>query len=453
MIFVRIFEKNISMIIEFNFQNYRSFMNLNTLSLSAVKSFKEHEDTHTVLLDDKTRLIKSAVIYGNNASGKSNLIQAITFMKSVVLNSFRDALLDNEEKKFPLQKFLLNTETENQPSYFEMIFIQDGVKYRYGFEINSNEVVSEWLFHTTSKEVYLFKREFSSIEINKTAFKEGLNLESKTKENVLFITLVAQLNGIISNQVVSWFKKINCIKSASDDAYKHYTVRTLKEDSQFLNWVTSFTKFLEISNVTTSERSMSEFNFDKMKIKDKEIISLLKNVQEIASKQPKLNKIITWHRKYDKDQFLVDTIPFDFDNQESEGTKKLLYLLGPWYDSLRLGKILLVDELDSQLHSHLIIHLINFFHICNKKNAQLICTVHDTTMLNKEIFRRDQIYFVEKNQFGVSELYSLADFKSEHVRNKSAFEKNYLEGKYGAIPYFKYEKDIIDLLYEDEEKI
>ena len=162
------------MIIEFSVENYLSFKDLTTLSMVGAKSFKEHKDTHLIEIDDKIKLLKTAVIYGNNSSGKSNLLNAIGFMKATVLNSFRDALVENNERKFPLKKFILNSKTENESSFFEMSFVHKNVKYRYGFEIDYEKVVAEWLYHTTSKEVYLFKRDFQKIEINKSAFKEGL---------------------------------------------------------------------------------------------------------------------------------------------------------------------------------------------------------------------------------------------------------------------------------------
>ena len=161
--------------------------------------------------------------------------------------------------------------------------------------------------------------------------------------------------------------------------------------------------------------------------------------------------MITFHKKYDEHNVLVDTVPFNFDKQESEGTKKLLYLLGPWYDTLQNGNVLIIDELDARLHSHLTLQLVDFFHAFNKSNAQLICAVHDISLLDKETFRRDQIWFVEKNQFGASELYSLANFKTDKVRNKSAFGKNYMEGTYGAIPYFVVNEQLNDLLYGKRE--
>ncbi|MEN9443739.1 MAG: hypothetical protein RIS47_629, partial [Bacteroidota bacterium] len=179
------------MLIEFNIENFLSFKDHTTLSMVAAKSFKEQENSHLIQIDAKLKLLKSAIVYGNNASGKSNLLEAIGFMKAIVLNSFRDALMDNAERKFPLEKFALNTESERESSYFEISFIQHGSKYRYGFEIDYDKIVSEWLFHTTTKEVYLFKRELQHIEVNKSAFKEALGKEEDVKDNVLFISLLA----------------------------------------------------------------------------------------------------------------------------------------------------------------------------------------------------------------------------------------------------------------------
>ena len=175
------------MLIEFSIENFLSFKDLTTLSMVAAKSFKEHPDTHIIETGSSLNLLKSAVVYGNNASGKSNLLEAMGFMKQTVLNSFRDALMENSERKFPLEKFALNTKTEKDTSFFEIAFIQKETKYRYGFEIDYDKIVAEWLFHTTSKEVYLFKRDQQKIEVNKSAFKEGLGKEEDVKENVLFL--------------------------------------------------------------------------------------------------------------------------------------------------------------------------------------------------------------------------------------------------------------------------
>jgi hypothetical protein len=393
--------------------------------------------------------LKSAVIYGNNASGKSNLLQAMDFMKEIILNSFRDALLENSDRKFPLEKFALSSKSEQESSFFELSFFNNGTKYRYGFEIDYDKVVAEWLYHTTSKEVYLFKRDLQNIEVNKSAFKEGLGKEDDVKENVLFISVLATLGKETSSSIVEWFKKFNIINGIHDRGHKRYTIDKLKSDKNFLNWVLYFIKYLEISNLTTTEEDVNEIDIETLREKenDEDLINLLTSIHKIKSRQTKRDQLKTYHRKYDENNVLIDTISFNFDKQESEGTKKLLYLLGPWYDTLKNGKVLIIDELDSRLHSHLTLRLIDFFHKSNMKQAQLICAVHDISLLNKETFRRDQIWFVEKNQFGASELISLADFKTDTVRNKSAFDKNYLEGKYGAVPYFDTDVKLNQLLY------
>jgi len=437
------------MIIEFSVENFLSFKDLTTLSMVKAKSFKEHIETHTFQIDSKLSLLKSAIIYGNNASGKSNLLEAMGFMKGTVINSFRDALMDNNERKFPLEKFILSSKSENASSYFEIVFINNNVKYRYGFEIDDNKIIAEWLFHTTSKEVYLFKRDLQDIKINKSSFEEALGKETDVKENVLFLSLLATLGKETSSSIVEWFKKFNFVNGIHDRGHKRYTIDKLKSDKAFFNWVLHFIKYLEISSLSTTEEDVNDIDLEvlKEKEKDEEIINLLTSIHKIQSKQPKRDQLITYHRKYDENNILIDTVPFNFDKQESEGTKKLLYLLGPWFDTLQNGKVLLVDELDSRLHSHLTLRLIDFFHKFNTNHAQLICAVHDISLLNKETFRRDQIWFVEKNQFGASELVSLGDFKTDKVRNKSAFDKNYLDGKYGAIPYFDIDEKLNQLLY------
>ncbi len=437
------------MLIEFNIENFLSFKDLTTLSMVGAKSFKEHQESHISERYKNISLLKSAIIYGNNASGKSNLLEAMGFMKSTIINSFRDALMENGERSFPLEKFALNTGTEKETSYFEISFIYNETKYRYGFEIDYDKIVAEWLFHTTSKEVYLFKRDHQKIEINKSSFKEGLGKEEDVKDNVLFLSLLATLGKETSTNIVEWFKNFKFVNGIHDRGHKRFTIDKLKSDKQFYNWVLHFIKYLEISNLSTTEEDVNDIDLENLKTKEKdeELINLLTSIQKIQSKQPKRDQLITYHRQYDKNNVLVDTVPFNFDKQESEGTKKLLYLLGPWYDALKNGKVLIIDELDSRLHSHLTLRLIDFFHKFNKNNAQLICAVHDISLLNKETFRRDQIWFVEKNQFGASELFSLGNFKTDKVRNKSAFDKNYLEGKYGAIPYFDIDEKLTQLLY------
>jgi AAA15 family ATPase/GTPase len=437
------------MLLEYNFENYKSFKESNSLSMIGVRSFKEHEPDNTFNFE-KFKILKSAAVFGNNASGKSNLVNGLKKMKQFVKTSFRDALI--EESEIQTEKFLLNTNSEKLPSRFEVTFIQKGTKYRYGFEIDSSQIVSEWLFHSTTKEVPLFERDFDKYKINKSSFKEGLNLESKTRANVLYLSLVAQFNGEISNNVIEWFNNVNFISGLQDVGYGIYTIEKLKKDANFNKWLSLIIRTLEISNITIEEIELKEEDINKIvkKTNDKSLANFFDALNKLKQGGTKKIKISTWHKKYDENNLLIDTIPFDFENQESEGTKKFINLLGPWYDTLKNGKILIIDELDSRLHSHLTKKLIELFHKYNEKKSQLIFTSHDTSLLDKELFRRDQIWFTEKDQFGSSQIYSLADFKTDDVRNTSSYFKNYMNGKYGAISFFDIDSHLVDLMYDEQ---
>lgn len=150
---------------------------------------------------------------------------------------------------------------------------------------------------------------------------------------------MAQLNGSIANEVVDWFKGLGPITGLHDHGYKQYTVNKLKTDKKFHAFATKFLQSLEISDVTTSEEEFNQVDIDKLreKEKDEELINFLSSVQKFAAKGPKRDKLLTWHRKYDENNTLLETVAFNFDQQESEGTKKFLYLLGPWYDRSQNG--------------------------------------------------------------------------------------------------------------------
>lgn len=439
------------MLIEFSVKNFLSFKERTTFSMVAAKPFKEHEESHIIETTRNFKLLKSSVIYGNNGSGKSNLTRAMLFMKTMVINSLYIALGTGFDRKFSLQKFALDAASEKEPAFFEIIFLVNGIIYRYGFEIDHDRVISEWLFHTTSKEVYLFKRNLQVVQINRSSFKEGIGREQDLKESVLFLTLLATFNKKISADLLTWFDNFKIITGINDIGYKRYTVSKLKEDQSFLNWASIFLRFLEITNIATNQDTGSADITNEIEHKeDEDVANLISALKKLQAKQPAQDKVLTFHRKYGPENILLDTVPFDLEEDESEGTKKLIYLLGPWYDALKNGKVLVVDELDSRLHSLLTIKLIELFNNKQNYSAQLICAVHDTSILDKDVFRRDQIWFVEKNQFGASELVSLGEFKTGTVRNRSSFSKNYLDGRYGAVPYFTSGSKLDEVMYGKE---
>jgi AAA15 family ATPase/GTPase len=205
---------------------------------------------------------------------------------------------------------------------------------------------------------------------------------------------------------------LNVVNSLSDKHYENVTAALLDEVPEFKPWLSLAVRFLEIDNIETT--------------KDQELI--------------------TYHNKFDKNNVIIDTVAFDFENEESEGTKKLIYLLGAIYDTLMNGKVLFIDELDSKLHPNLTKKLLEFFHKLNCKRAQFIFTAHDAILLDKEIFRRDQIWFVDRDKFGASELYGMSDFDANVVRNTSDFRKKYLDSIFGAAETIDITKELINLM-------
>jgi len=437
------------MIVQFSIENYKSFKKESILSFIGSNTTKEHESDNTFLWKDY-KFLKSNAIYGANASGKSNLINAMSLMKRIVLTSFHNALLE-KNKITQVSPFKLNSDSSKRPSTFEVVFIKNEKQYRYGFEIKEDKILSEWLFHIPNKiETPLFTRELDKIHINKTQFKEGLNLESKTRNNVLFISVCSQFNGEVSDLVINWFKNLRFISGLNDDGYRRYTTEKIKEDKTFNKWLNKFIKFLEISKISVEDELIETIDIDDLDIPDdkKELKVALKALNELQEKEKTVSKLKSWHNVYDSDNIINDNVAFDFNREESKGTQKLVYILGPIYDALVNSRVLIVDELDSRLHTLLTSQVINLFHKFNKKNAQFAFVLHDTNILKTEVFRRDQLWFIEKDQFGSSEIYSLYDYGK--VRKDAKFEQAYLKGNYGAVPQINLSNELINTMYGEE---
>ncbi len=419
------------MLIEFSVGNYRSFKNRVTLSMMAAKlksKNKEIDENNLFPITDSIRLLKSAAIYGANASGKSNLIRAFPFMCRFVLGSSKDSQATDP---IGVESFRLNTETENQPSYFEIVFFLDGKRYRYGFEADTQRIHSEWLYYVPQKrEAKLFLREGNEFSLS-SAFKEGKRIEDKTRENALFLSVVAQFNGAISQSILRWFQRLGIISGLSDMGYRNFTIKSV-EDETLKDGIILFVKRMDlgISDIKVLKTSLSEANLPK------EVQQRLKDLAlEHGEGEPTLVTVTTSHKKYSNDgNTLVSAVSFDLDDNESEGTKKLFYLSGPLLDTLQSGKVLIIDELDTRFHPLITSAIIQLFNskTTNPNNAQLIFATHDTNLLSNRFFRRDQIWFTEKDKYGATDLYSLAEYK---IPDDAPFEKDYIAGRYGAIPF------------------
>lgn len=376
-------------------------------------------------------LLRSIAIYGPNAAGKSNFIKAMGAMEKIVLESSSkwqpgDAI--------PVSSFLLDSETESEPSEFEVILIADGVRYQYGFSATTERVIEEWLIaFPVGRPQRWFSREwdyenkiYNWVMGNSLTGKKQLWQDS-TRENALFLSTAVQLNSQQLKPIYDWFKKtLRTVDSSLPGLGPSFTASLCKKENKQQE-VLAFLKAadLDIDNVVIEAEKFSGKHLPddlpddfKKKIleemKDNEIFDI-KTVHHTAQGK---------------------SIPFDLED-ESDGTQKIFSFAGPWLDTLENGYVLFVDELHNNLHPKMVEFLVRLFHSnkTNPKNAQLIFTTHETTILNQDFLRRDQIWFCEKNKIQATQLYPLTDFSPRKGREN--LEASYLTGRYGALPYIR----------------
>lgn len=402
------------MFLEFRCSNFLSIKDEVKLNMSTVNTYPEHVDTHVIKNSGRSdiKLLKSVAIYGSNGGGKSNLVQAMNFMKRLLQNSFKDSLESKDEKTVWNFHHRLSTETVNKPSLFEMSFILDGIIYRYGFSVQDWIVTREWLYKTDKRETMLFERTGSKFKINEAGFSEGGRYED-VNPNVLFLSYLAQHNAPESSKIFQWVRFLNIMDALEDTYVKKYTRDRLETDEQFKKWMGHALRFLEIKSVIIEE-----------------------------------GELVAVHQKYDENNFITGQVNFRVDTEESAGTRKLIYLLGGLYTTLQAGSTFVIDEFDSKLHPNLSRKLVELFHQHNVNGAQFIITAHDPTLLDNEIYRRDQIWFIDKDQFGASELYPMSQFKAaaNGLRGTSDFRKMYLNCHFGAAESLNISEELTNLI-------
>ncbi len=420
------------MLIEFSVGNYRSFHQPVTLSMQATSLKHSGDiDKHNVFRAGKYELLRSAAVYGANASGKSNLIRAMMFMRRFVRNSSTRL---QEGDPTGVERFTFHMDARQEPAYFQIIFLLEGVRYRYGFELDEERVHAEWLYRTRQRETRLFVRERQEFDISGPFKKEATGLEAKTRENALFLSTLAQFNSSTAIMLLAWFRqKFKGISGLNDSAYGGYTLHRFEAEGEFRRRAR---ELLRLADVGITDISMQKLPLDRADIptglRDK-LIEIAQEEGELES-ELLLTQVQTLHPLFDG-ELPIGTQPLDF-KEESEGTRKFFFLLGPLLDTLENGNVLAIDELEARLHPRLtreIVHLFNSPRI-NLHNAQLVFATHDAGLLGACMLRRDQVWFTEKNQYGATDLYSLAEMK---VRKDALplLDKNYLAGRYGAIPF------------------
>jgi AAA15 family ATPase/GTPase len=432
------------MLVRFTVKNYKIFREQAELSMIANNYDKSRIQENVYECEDfNLKLLRSAVVYGANASGKSKLMEALQFMRLLVLQSSKST-----QKGDPIQAepFLFDSEASKLPSEFEVIFVYQNEMFRYGFEVNKQRVLSEWLYHRPkTKEVEIFYRENQQFTIHKKMFPVGDTLarDEMVRENALMLSAAAQFNSKLAGQVLDWFNGFRVISALENVGYRGYSMMSLENNDlkrKMLNLLSKADMGIQDMNLKSFDTD-ELINSGKLRNEPDKVIELIKD------RKLRIASVDALHNVYDKNKKVVGKASLDLETEESSGTNQFFALSGPIIDVLEKGWVLAVDELDSKLHPNLVTRIVELFNDqnVNKNNAQLIFNTHDTNLLSTDLFRRDQIWFTEKDRYGAAKLYSLADFKA---RNDEQFERNYLKGRYGAVPvvqdlnpYYKSEID------------
>ena len=377
------------MLIGFTIQNFRSFLEETSLSMIAT-SDKEHR-AFNVISTSHDDLLKNILVYGANASGKSNLIHALYYMQKMVGSSM-DVQTEHIKN---CQPFTFREGAKSLPTKFEISFLLEGVVYDYGFDILNGQISREYLYKKDKRRTLVFERTapvYDSIRLTPD-MADVEPLKKNVRGDVLFLTWAAYANNKLAIQIVNWIS--NKLVIFNSDTQK----------------------------ATNGKNSINEFMMNFVKKADGDIIGMKYSSNELLSS----------HNMYNQDWNKTKTVDVPFANYSSDGTKRMYELSDAFNKALAGSSVIVIDEMDLHLHPALVRHLITLINSIenNPNNAQLICTTHDVLLLDEDI-RRDQIWFVDKDEHSVSNLYSLSDFKD--VRKNSDILKRYLLGVYGAVP-------------------
>lgn len=417
------------MLVYFKVGNYKSVKD--TLTLNFLPgSIGEHESSN-VIQNDKLPLLKSLLLYGHNASGKSNILDAFVFFKWFVNNS---ATYKQNNEPITVEPFAFNASTADGPSFFEIAFVLGKTKYRYGFETDKVSIHKEWLLESKalkeSREYPVFLRMKQDFEIDLKRFENSEKLEKRTRKNALFLSVASQWNVSKAQKIDEWIASIFTVNGLADFAYRNLTIDLLK-DKKYGKMIDRF-----IQN--------ADLGIHSIDLADKPIepeTSMLQNPEKFGSVVKEGftgstdKTVFTVHDKFNDENEKIGTVTFPMDKAESEGTKKYFNMVGLLIIALLEGRVVVIDEFDARLHPLLSKAVIKLFNSSVfRSNAQLLAASHDTALLDRELLRRDQIYFIEKDMYGASKAISLVEYKP---RKDTTFDKNYLDGKYGAIPFIE----------------
>ena len=395
------------MLIQFSVENYLSIKDKVVLSLLASR---DNEHPEHLILDGNKNYLKSAVIYGANASGQSNVLNAFWFMVNYVLTSHNQQV----HKAIDRIPFKFDRETPARPSSFEVIFTANGIRYAYGFSVTDKAVVEEYLYYyPNGRQAIIFERKDTTDFRFTVDIDEQNTLKERTSANKLYLSVASNWSYVKVIPVLEWFASCQIItKNSVADAYG-LEAEQLKDD--------------DYRRVIASMLRIADFGIQSLQVRDSDPISskrgdIFTNVDAVHTVQDVEGNISSYTLNM---------------TEESDGTNSYFKLIGVVKKALDLGTLLVADEMDAHLHPLLTKHLVSLFNSAefNPKGAQLIFTSHNTNLLDLDVLRRDQIWFTEKDeQTAATDLFSLYDFS---IRKDAKVEKGYLIGRYGAIPFIK----------------
>jgi len=423
------------MLLQFSIFNYRSIAEKQTLSLvagtSAARQSRRSIETNNSFA---SHALKSACLFGPNAAGKTSIVNALLFFKNFVESSAKDA---TEGESIGVKPFRLDPNLKNTPSEFEAVFVHNEALYQYGFAVDNQRVWEEWLYSRPNKSGtklrQLFQRTYNEKYqeyewvISDTHVKGARETwKNATRENALFLSTAVQLNAQSLHSPFEWVQKYLRVLTTPHKLSPNFSAKQCKPTTDASN-KKKILRFIQSADLKISDLLIEEEDYQIPETLEELLrATALKKIKG-ASKGAKVYKIRTVHKDSGG-----NPVEFELD-EESEGSKVLFSLAGPWLDVLETGYTLIVDELHNSLHPMAQRYLVNMFHSeeLNQSGAQLVFTSHDTSIMADGFLHKDQIWLLEKTDKESTHLYPLSDFS---VRDVQAFQRAYLAGKYGALP-------------------
>ncbi len=418
------------MILEIRLSNFFSINDEIVLDLRAgniqTKRTKELDSNTFDFKNEK--VLKTIAIYGANASGKSNIINAVKFCNRMIFNSH----LHNENTIFNFKPFKFEAGTGRLSTFF-IRFILNEIEYEYSFSLNQKEIIKESLYYyPKGRKAKIFERnELSGTEKNEkysfsNVIKRPLDVAQNTSSKTLYISRASQMDREIGKEIFNYF-------------YSHFMSDYYRINDLYLEKQLTENKDFLLKALQVADSDIIDIKLIKEKKKQLTFGFKLSPEETVIKEEKEFDSltILTYHK-------FAPTTPFDFQTEESEGTKKLFFILLSIIDIVKNNKILIIDEIETHLHTKIVEFIISLFHQGNK--AQLIFSTHNTNLLDLNKFRKDQIYFSNKNSKGATELYSLFDYKD--FRENMDLEKGYLQGRFDAIPFIDDSINIKNLIDE-----